>query len=387
MMPCVALRLFIIPPTALLTDHQPHGDGLVAYGFVRELAARGHELHVAASGLDLAAASPPGVHLYRTGAGGGPRGRALAMHRTRRLLRRLAATTPFDLVHQLNPVDVGLSLAVAGSGLPVVLGPYVPDWAPAGAGADAVVSPATLRVKRALRAAQQRRARIVLLSSPEAATKVEASWPAGLRVREVPPGIDAESWHPGAQTSVTHDVLFLANLQVRKGVLVVLDAFERLAPRLPAARLVVAGAGPAEAEVRRRVAASRWGDRVQLLGHVGREGVLPLMQQCGVYCLPSYGEPFGMTALEAMACARPVVATRAGGLQHLVDDRGGRTVPAGDAPALATALAELLGNPEGRAAMGEHNRRRVEERYAWSRVADRLEDAYGEALAMAARRR
>jgi glycosyltransferase involved in cell wall biosynthesis len=383
MMPCVALRLFIIPPTALLTDHQPHGDGLVAYGFVRELAARGHELHVAAGGLDLAAASPPGVHLHPTGAGGGPRGRALAMHRTRRLLRRLAAATPFDLVHQLNPVDVGLSLAVAGSGLPVVLGPYVPDWAPAGAGADAVVSPATLRVKRALRAAQQRRARIVLLSSPEAATKVEASWPAGLRVREVPPGIDTGRWHPLAQPQESQDVLFLANLQVRKGVLVMLDAFERLAAQLPAARLLVAGAGPEEAEVRRRVAASRSGGRVELLGHVGREGVLPLMQRCAVYCLPSYGEPFGMTALEAMACARPVVATRAGGLQHLVDDRGGRTVPPGDAPALATALAELLADPGLRAAMGEHNRGRVEERYAWSRVADRLEGAYGEALASA----
>ena len=381
------LRLLVLPPTALLTDHRPHGDGLVAYGFVRELAARGHELHVATGGLDLAAAPPEGVHLHPIGAAGGARGRALAMRRTRGLLRRLAATTRFDLVHQLNPVDVGLSLAVSGSGLPVVLGPYVPDWAPSGAGSDAVVSPATLRVKRVLRAAQQRRASVLLLSSPAAAAKVEASWPAGLRVREVPPGIDTGRWHPGAQPSASHDVLFLANLQVRKGVLVMLDAFERVAPRVPAARLVLAGAGPEEGEVRRRVAASRWGDRIELLGHVGREGVLPLMQGCAVYCLPSYGEPFGMTALEAMACARPVVATRAGGLQHLVDDGGGRTVTPGDAPALATALAELLGDPEGRAAMGEHNRRRVEERYAWSRVADRLEDAYGEALAIASRRR
>lgn len=373
----------MIPPTALLTDHLPHGDGLVAYGFVRELAARGHELHVAAGGLDLAAAPPPGVHLHRIGAGDGPRGRALAMRRTRRLLSRLAATTRFDLVHQLNPVDVGLSLAVAGSGLPVVLGPYVPDWAPRGAGADAVVSPFALRAKRALRAAQQCHARVILLSSAAAAAKVEASWPAGLRAREVPPGIDTGRWHPLPQPHESQDVLFLANLQVRKGVLIMLDAFERLAARLPAARLLVAGAGPEEAEVGRRVAASQSAGRVELLGQVGREDVLPLMQRCAVYCLPSYGEPFGMTALEAMACARPVVATRAGGLQHLVDDHGGRTVPPGDAPALATALAELLADPGRRAAMGEHNRRRVEERYAWSRVGDRLEGVYGEALGSA----
>jgi len=111
------------------------------------------------------------------------------------------------------------------------------------------------------------------------------------------------------------------------------------------------------------------------------------MQGCAVYCLPSFGEPFGMSALEAMACARPVVATRAGGLQHLVDDDGGYTVPPGDAAALATALAALLADPGKRARMGQHNRRRVEEHYAWPRVTDRLEDAYGEALAWASRRR
>ena len=54
-------------------------------------------------------------------------------------------------------------------------------------------------------------------------------------------------------------------------------------------------------------------------------------------------------------------------------------MPAGDAAALAAALAELLADPALRAAMGEHNRRLVEERYAWSRVGDRLEGVYGEA--------
>ena len=82
------------------------------------------------------------------------------------------------------------------------------------------------------------------------------------------------------------------------------------------------------------------------------------MQSCDVYCLPSFGEPFGMTALEAMACARPVVATDAGGLRHLVAERGGRKVPPGDADALAAALREVLADPELRRAMGEHNRRR-----------------------------
>jgi glycosyltransferase involved in cell wall biosynthesis len=104
------------------------------------------------------------------------------------------------------------------------------------------------------------------------------------------------------------------------------------------------------------------------------------MRRCGVYCLASYGEPFGMTALEAMACAKPVVATATSGLGYLVPDEGGRKVPPRDPAALADALYEVLANAELRRAMGRHNREVVERRYAWARVVDRLEEAYEEAM-------
>jgi glycosyltransferase involved in cell wall biosynthesis len=381
-MPRVPLRVFVAHPSALLTDHRPHGDGLVAFGFLRELAARGHELHVAAQAVDLRDQPPAGLHIHRLAEGSGPQDKLRFMAGMRRLLQRLHRQRPFDLVHQLNPVDVGLSLAVAGVRLPVVLGPYVPDWPPVGEGADAVVSPSVLRVKRVLRGAQQRRASVVLLSTPAAAAKLEGSWPGRLRAREVPPGIDATLWAPAsaARDDDGEDVLFLANLQVRKGIFVVLDAFARLAAARPSARLLVAGDGPEAAAVRRQVAASPARERIVLLGRVTREQAVPVVQACDVFCAASFAEPFGMTVLEAMACARPVVATRAGGTQHLVDERGGRVVAPGDPEALAAALAQLLAAPALRAAMGEHNRRLVRKRYDWSAVVDRLEEAYAEAL-------
>lgn len=191
---------------------------------------------------------------------------------------------------------------------------------------------------------------------------------------------------PSGEPPAGQDVLFLANLQPRKGVLVALDAFEQVAADLPGARLIVAGAGPEEEELRRRVAASRVGDRVLLRGPLPREAVLAAMQACTVYCMPSLGEPFGMSALEAMACARPVVGTDAGGLRYLVPPGGGLMVPPGDARALAVALGQVLASPAVQRAMGERNRRAVEERYAWPRVVDRLEGVYGEALAARRRR-
>jgi glycosyltransferase involved in cell wall biosynthesis len=378
----VTLRIFMVAPPALLTDYRPHGDGLVAFGFISELAARGHKLHVAARCVDIERGFPQSVHIHRLGPEDGPSrlGRLDFMWRLRRLYRHLAETAPFDLVHQLNPVDAGLSLALADLPIPVVLGPYVPDWPGYRKPGGPLIRPLMLGLDGIIRAAQQRRATTVLLSTPAATTKLMVpSW--RLRVRQVPPGIDDESWVPSAEWRDAKDVLFLANLEVRKGILVLLDAFPRLASELPDARLLIAGAGPVADDVRRRIRASSALERVELLGPVERAHGRSIMQACTLYCLPSYGEPFGMTALEAMACAKPVVATDAGGLRHLVPDEGGRKIPPGDALALADALHEVLVDPRLQRTMGDHNRRAVEDRYSWRRVVDRLEEVYREAIA------
>jgi glycosyltransferase involved in cell wall biosynthesis len=366
----VRRRLFLVAPSALLTDHLPHGDGLVACGFIRELASRGHELHVAAGRVELREGLPANVHLHRLGSGS----RLGFMWSLRRLYRRLDASLRFDLLHQLNPVEVGVSLAVADVREPVVLGPYVPDWPTPGA------HPAE-PVKRALRAAQQRRAATVLVSTPAAACKLSA----GARAHELPPGIDVQTWQPG-NGGLGQDILFLGNLEPRKGIRLAVEAFARIAPELTAARLMIAGDGPEGESIRRRVQELPGGDRVSFLGHVDRRRAVAVMQACDLFCLPSYGEPFGMAALEAMACGRPIVATDAGGPRYLVPRQGGRKVPPGDVEALAAAMGDLLSDEPLRRAMGEHNRRLVEERYAWPRVADRLEEIYLEAASDRLRR-
>ena len=130
----------------MLTDHRPHGDGLVAFGFIRELAARGHELHVAAGPSTFREQLPPNVHLTRCGAQGGHgwAERLASCGVMRRLYRRLTRSAAFDLVHQLNPVDVGVSLALADLLVRWCSGPYVPDWPPSGGVRTPIVGPAAL---------------------------------------------------------------------------------------------------------------------------------------------------------------------------------------------------------------------------------------------------
>ena len=89
-----------------------------------------------------------------------------------------------------------------------------------------------------------------------------------------------------------------------------------------------------------------------------------------ICAVPSvWEEPFGLVAVEAMACERPVCASRVGGLQDIVvDGETGLLVAPGDAEALATALARLLDDAVLRRSMGTAGRRRVEEQYDWPRV-------------------
>jgi glycosyltransferase involved in cell wall biosynthesis len=122
---------------------------------------------------------------------------------------------------------------------------------------------------------------------------------------------------------------------------------------------------------------------IEIVGPVDPGCVQDLMRAHSVYCLPSYGEPFATTILEAMACGVPVVATRAGGIPDLVTEDGGRLVPPRDADALAAALVEVLSSVELQHAMGRHNRARVESAFDAERAVDQLERAYRSVLANA----
>jgi len=103
-----------------------------------------------------------------------------------------------------------------------------------------------------------------------------------------------------------------------------------------------------------------------------------------VFCCPSVYEPFGIINLEAMACRAPVVASATGGILEVVaDNETGYLVPFDQDPVtrfpsnpekfsrdLAEKITTLMEDPEKARTMGEAGRRRVEEKFAWSAIAD-----------------
>jgi glycosyltransferase involved in cell wall biosynthesis len=100
-----------------------------------------------------------------------------------------------------------------------------------------------------------------------------------------------------------------------------------------------------------------------------------------IYIQPSLNEGMGRALIEAMAAARPVVASRVGGIPAIVEDRRtGLLVPPGDPGALAAAIAEVIEHPEFGRALGLAARERIDERFSVRAMVRAVEACYDEAL-------
>jgi glycosyltransferase involved in cell wall biosynthesis len=380
--------IFLLHPSDFLTDHEPHGDGLTAFGFIKELASRGYRLHVAVRQYSLRSQLPPNVvlHKVRTRVQLPLLDRLEYMIRVRSLFKRLQRQESIHLIHQMNPVFAGLSLAVAGMKTPIVLGTIVPRWPD---DPDSVTTGSLLRgkvlqaVKNWIVNLQQKKATLLLLTSPAAMNRIPKSDQVQHKILFVPHGIDTESFVPAKtrrDANAPPTILYLANLQRRKGIFTLLEAFNDVAKAIPNCRLRIAGTGPEAKSISEYVRVMRYGGQVELSGNIEREKVGYYFRDCSVYCLPSFGEPFGATVVEAMSCGIPVVVTAAGGVPYLVPQDGGKLVPPGNPRGLAKALIEILANQELQSSMGAVNRNHVVASLSWSRVVDRLEVAYRIAL-------
>ncbi len=379
--------VFIIHPSDLLTDHKPNGDGLVACDFIKGLASRGHRLLVAARNTALAKSLPSNVVIYNL-----PTkikipllDRLEYMWRVRRLFKHLARVERIDLAHQMNPVFSGLSLALAGCRIPLVLGAYVPRWPndpDAVAGTLPWAKALFQKINGWVCRLQQEHATILMLTSPASQNRIPSPERVRSKILPIAIGIDTESFSPktGVERDSWPSILFLANLQKRKGIFVLLDAFAQVSKAVPSCRLIVAGAGPESEAVLQRVKSMECREKVELVGRVERPDVPALLARSDVFCLPSFGEPYGAVILEAMSSGKAIVATDAGGIPHLVPPDGGILVPPQNAGALAAALIKVVSDEPLRRTMGIANRRHVEENLSWPSVIDQLERGYAAAL-------
>ncbi|SDU96168.1 D-inositol-3-phosphate glycosyltransferase [Microlunatus sagamiharensis] len=238
----------------------------------------------------------------------------------------------------------------------------------------------------------------------EAADLVRAYGARPDQVSVVPPGVDLHTFHPCDQQEsrellgVAQDaqvVLFVGRIQPLKAPDVLIRAVARLLEREPARRrhlrlIVIGSASGPDAGWSGTLAPLAEqlgvGDVVEFRPHAERSELFRYYCVSDVVGVPSYSESFGLVALEAQACGRPVVATDVGGLRHAVrDSHTGRLVDGHDPDDWADMLAEVLDHPAERVRLGA-NAAAHASRFSWSTTAAATLEAYGDALRVARRR-
>lgn len=196
----------------------------------------------------------------------------------------------------------------------------------------------------------------------------------GVRPDVVPNAVDGDFFVPGpVRPGRPSRFVCIGALVPAKGQEDLLHAFAQ-AGLGPEARLCLMGSGPSEAAL--RALAERLGiaARVEWRAARGREAVREVLQANDVLVSASRHESFGLTLVEALACARPVIATRCGGPEDIVRPEDGMLVPVGDVAALAAAI--------GAVARGERGfdpgalRRGFEERFSMPVVTGRIVREY-----------
>ncbi len=210
------------------------------------------------------------------------------------------------------------------------------------------------------------------------------------RLTIVPCGVDHRTFRPVDRDAAREmlglserpTVIYVGRLVARKGVDTLVEAFALL-PRHLDARLVIVGGEPeASPEAARLAALAEERDVSERVRFAGSRPQGDLRHYYGAadvaVSVPHY-EPFGMTPLEAMACAKPILGSRVGGIKTSVaDGETGYLVPPRDPEALAERVLRLLSDPALRFRLGHDARHRIEEHYTWERVANLAADAFSE---------
>jgi N-acetyl-alpha-D-glucosaminyl L-malate synthase BshA len=316
---------------------------------------------------------------------------ALSLGHAARKLLQVVQKHQVDIIHAHWAVPMGFAASMIkfATGTPLAITAHGRDvYLDPEAGA---IVPRLWYVRPFLRSALQRADRVIAVSQDCRRHAIQAGAPAE-RVAVIHNGVSGERFSPDRvavgqirrQLGVARSarlILFVGSLKPYKGVDVLIRAVPHVLKGEPSAIAVVVGDGPE----RKALAGLR--DSLGLRNEVLFAGAVPNARlpyyenACDVFVLPSRRESFGVAAAEAMACARPVVATNVGGLREVIDHgETGLLVEPGNPQQLAASILRILKNDPLARRLGAKARRKVEAEFDWASVGRLTAALYREVL-------
>jgi glycosyltransferase involved in cell wall biosynthesis len=323
---------------------------------------------------------------------GFPEPLTFSLRANRELRRRL---DDFDVVHDNQTLGWGL-LGIRAAGLPLVTTIHHPISVDRRIELDEARGLQKLSKRRwygfvSMQARVARRLDPILVPSRSSADDIAREFGVDAATMEVTPlGVDTRSFHPRPDVArVPGRIVCTASADSPlKGVATLLRAAAKLATERDVSLTIVSRPKPG-GPTDRLVDELGLRDRVEFVSGIDDTALATLIASAQVAVVPSFYEGFSLPAVEAMACATPLVASRAGALPEVVgtDGDAGRLVPPGDPEVLAAELGALLDDDAERARMGAAAWRRVQERFTWSAVAELTAQRYASTIAAVTGRR
>ena len=295
---------------------------------------------------------------------------------------RLVRNEHFDLIHAHWLIPQGfiaaLGMWIAGKNVPLLCTSHGGDlFALKGNGLQ--------RLKRRI---MDKSAALTVVSKAMKKTVVDMGV-APDKVEVIPMGVDLKGLFtpdPGVQRK-TDELLFVGRLVEVKGLQILLDAMPKVLAKHPGIRLVVAGAGPLESELRASATKLNMTDCVDFLGMVPQLKLPSLYQQATLAVFPfivtksGVQEGFGLVVVEAMGCCCPVIAGDLPAIQDtVVHEENGLIFPSGNAQVLADSILKLLDDPEFRARLAGEGRKSVVQNFDWEIIAGKYSHIYQELI-------
>lgn len=208
----------------------------------------------------------------------------------------------------------------------------------------------------------------------------------------IPAGVDINTFRPlrpeerKTETGLPDRyILCLSRIDSNKGHDLLLNAFDIVRRVIPEIHLVIGGGSPKPRQtelevlstVQKIIDQNNMSSKVHIVGYVPDELLVASFQQAELFVLPSIFEPFGMTALEAMACGKPVVASKLGGIKEVITSgEDGLLVNPTDTGEFADAIIRLLKDEKSLENMGRRARQKVHKYFSWHTIAERHIEFY-----------
>lgn len=195
----------------------------------------------------------------------------------------------------------------------------------------------------------------------------------------IPNGVDVGKFHPTGGPQSDSTIIWAGRLVEEKGVKYLLEAIKLISKQMPSVRLLVVGYGPLEDSLKSYARQLGILNNVDFRAPVDQRTLVSLINESALLALPSLSEGLSSVALEAMACAKPVVATDGIGLNSAIEDAS-VFVPARDPPSLAEAILHLLSDEALRTKLGLRGRSLAVKQFSWTIVAEAINRLFSQLI-------